>query len=209
MSLPIIGRSEDGAWYQVEYQGRPAWVRRSTFVRVEGDLDRVPVVSTEAAAPAAEQPTLVITGMGAYLRDAPSPDAKFTSISNMSLPIIGRSEDGAWYQVEYEGRPGWIRQSAFVRVEGDPDSVPIVGAEAAAPAAGQPMLEITGMGAYLRDAPTFDAPFTPISSMTLPIIGRSEDGAWYQVEYEGRPGWIRQSAFVRIEGDLDRVPVIR
>jgi serine/threonine protein kinase len=209
MSLPIIGRSEDGAWYQVEYQGRPAWVRRSTFVRVEGDLDRVPVVSTEAAAPAAEQPTLVIGGMGAYLRDAPSPEAKFTSISNMSLPIIGRSEDGAWYQVEYEGRPGWIRQSAFVRVEGDLDRVPVVSTEAAAPAAEQPTLVITGMGAYLRDAPTFDAPFTSISSETLPIIGRSEDGAWYQVEYQGRPGWVRQSAFVQVEGDLDRVPVVR
>jgi serine/threonine protein kinase len=208
VTLPIIGRSEDGAWYQVEYQGRPGWIRRSAFVRVEGDLDRVPVVGAEAAAPAAGQPVLVISGMGAYLRDAPSPDAPFTSISNMSLPIIGRSEDGAWYQVEYQGRPAWIRRSAFVRVEGNLDRVPVVGAEAAAPAAGQPVLVISGMGAYLRDAPTFDAPFTSISSMALPIIGRSEDGAWYQVEYQGRPGWIRQSAFVRIDGDLDRVPVI-
>ncbi len=95
-------------------------------MRVEGNLESVPVVPTEAASSGAEHPILVISGMGAYLREAPSFDAKFISISNVSLPIVGRTEDGTWYQVDYQGRPGWIRQSAFVRVEGDVEGVPVV-----------------------------------------------------------------------------------
>jgi hypothetical protein len=42
----------------------------------------------------------------------------------------------------------------------------------------------------------------------LPIIGVSEDRRWYQVEHEGRPGWVRESAFIQIEGELDAVPVV-
>ncbi len=203
--LPLVGRTEDGRWYQVDYQGRLGWVRRSAFVQVEGDPSSVPVVSVE---PSAQRPVVVIGGMGAYLRESPSPDAPYKPISNARLPLVGRSEDGAWYQVDFRGRLGWVRRSAFVRVEGDLDSVPVVGTEAAPPAAEHPMLVISGMGAYLREAPSPDAPFVPISNVTLPIIGRTNDGTWYRVDYQGRPGWVRRSAFVTVEGDLESVPIV-
>jgi uncharacterized protein YraI len=206
VTLPIIGVSEDGAWYQVEYEGRTGWLRPSPFVELQGDVSGVPVIPTEAP-PEVAAPVLIVSGMGGYLRDAPSVEAAFDPIANVTLPIIGVSEDGAWYQVEYEGRLGWVRRSSFVRVEGDLSSVPVINTEAP-PEVAAPVLIVGNMGAYLRDAPSLDAPFEPISNEKLPIIGVSEDGAWYQVEYEGRLGWVRRSSFVRVEGDTSNLPII-
>jgi serine/threonine protein kinase/uncharacterized protein YgiM (DUF1202 family) len=203
ITLPITGKSQDGAWYQVKYQGRTGWVRQSGFVTVEGDLSGVPVIGAEAPASVAH---LVISSMGAYFRTAPSFDAEYEVVTNVSVPITGTSPDGRWYQVEYQGRTGWVRQSGFVQVEGDLSGVPVIGAEAPASVV---HLVISSMGAYFRTAPSFDAEYEVITNVSVPITGKSQDGAWYQVEYQGRTGWVRQSGFVTVEGDLSGVPVIR
>jgi serine/threonine-protein kinase len=48
------------------------------------------------------------------------------SVKNVQLPVTGKSADGEWYQVEWEGQTGWVWSRAGVRVEGDLDSVPVV-----------------------------------------------------------------------------------
>jgi uncharacterized protein YraI len=42
-----------------------------------------------------------------------------------SLPIVGRSADGAWWQVRLDGRLGWVARQV-VLATGDADAAPIV-----------------------------------------------------------------------------------
>jgi uncharacterized protein YgiM (DUF1202 family) len=124
------------------------------------------------------------------------------TVSNIRLPIIGRTGNNRWYMVEYAGQPAWVRQSAGVRVEGDLDAVQVI-------EPGPSVFLIVGVtGARLREDPTDDAQVLgTIANERLPIIGRTEDNRWYLVFYSEREYWIRQSAGVRVEGDLDTVPV--
>ncbi len=162
---------------------------------------------------AADGPVLVVSAMGAYLRERPSYDAPFERVGQGIWPIVGVSADGAWYQVNLNERSGWVRASAFVEVRGDLNAVPVLEAagdtsEPDTPLARRPMLIIGAMGAYVRVEPSFDARFEAVSRGRLPIVGISADGRWYQVEYRQRTGWVRQSGFVEVEGDLSSVPVV-
>ncbi len=199
-SLPVTGLTADKLWFRVEIGGQPGWVRE------------VPDVATLASAAAAPADVVAVIGVngGVILRRAPHFDAEAgPNVSNVRLTITGRTADGTWLHVEYLGQPWWMRRSAFVRIEGDLDSVPVVGEEAvAAPADVVAVVGVNG-GAILRRAPRFDAEAGPtVSDARLTITGRTADGTWLHVEYLGQPWWMRRSAFVRIEGDLDRVPVV-
>lgn len=43
--------------------------------------------------------------------------------ARQSVPIIGRSADGLWWQIEFGGRPAWI-SARYVRATGNAGSVP-------------------------------------------------------------------------------------
>jgi serine/threonine protein kinase len=209
VTLLILGVSPDHNWFLVELDGQAGWVRNSALVTVEGDLDAVPVVEMAVGQPGAPGEAVLVVEGSAFLREAPEFGGRQTTISNVTLPILGISPDGNWFMVEWEGQPGWVLNSALVAVEGNLDAVPVVEPEAMQPGApSEAVLVIGGLGAYLREAPEFGAPQTAIADVTLPIFGISPDGNWFLVEWEGQPRWVRDSALVTVEGNLDGVPVV-
>ncbi|GIV85701.1 MAG: hypothetical protein KatS3mg052_2708 [Candidatus Roseilinea sp.] len=62
----------------------------------------------------------------------------------------------------------------------------------------------------VRNGPglTFDILGRMFARQSAPIIGRSADGLWWQIEFGGQPAWI-SARYVRAMGNIGRVPTTR
>jgi uncharacterized protein YraI len=47
----------------------------------------------------------------------------------------------------------------------------------------------------------------PFDTM-LDVVGKSRDGTWWNVSYEGRRGWV-SAEFVQADGDCEDAPVVQ
>ena len=124
-----------------------------------------------------------------------------------SYPIIALER--GWYAIEYGDRRGYV-SSAFVDVtQGPAGTVPAPGAGGAPALPPVDGLDFTvDYTRRLRAAPTTTAetltriPYQQI----IRAVGRTGDGQWLQVVYEGQTGWV-SSRLGRVNGDLNRLPV--
>ena len=124
--LPITGVSPDRRWFRVERLGQSGWIRQSSLVSVEGNLDLAPVI--EVPGPGTARPVLVVGHLGSQVRVAPDVNADvIATVADARLPITGVSPDRRWFRVERLGQSGWIRQSSLVSVEGNLDLAPVIG----------------------------------------------------------------------------------
>lgn len=111
----------------------------------------------------------------------------------VTIPAIGRSADGRWIQVEFNGQRGWIYYALLVW-SGDIVQLPIDGVESA------PFVRRLNMVAYTtRPTPVYRREVTPSDQIgTIPsgavveLVGRLGDGAfyWVQIEYQDQIYWV-------------------
>ncbi len=91
-----------------------------------------PIVPTETPAPT-EAVTNVFMSIGTrpvLVYDQATRDATALNVTGARVPVLGVSSNGLWYKIEIRGRPGWVLQdSSGFRLEGDINSLPIVGTE--------------------------------------------------------------------------------
>jgi uncharacterized protein YgiM (DUF1202 family) len=132
-SSEILGRSVDGNWlqFQMPRSGRLAWVNKNV-VQVKGYFQEMATAGDEAqvqALPNPDPPRIVIPA-GNVVNVRSGPGVNFDILGRMrarqSAPIIGRSADGAWWQIEFGGQPAWI-SARYVRATGNAGSVPTTG----------------------------------------------------------------------------------
>jgi uncharacterized protein YraI len=258
--IAVIGQTEAGDWWQINFpRGSDArgWVNAEVVTFV-GRAEAVPVVETPSAAEASgvgsniqvsltatttlelgrAAPLVKIPAGGVNVRSGPGLDFDLLGRldAGAEAVVVGRSETGAWWQIEYEeGENGlaWVAD-AVVDFSGDAAEAPIVilglptGTPTASPTA--------------TDAPT--PTMTPTPTPTEPIIAGiievtepinvraepstdgellgglylgdkadvlaiSQDGDWWQVEFADGPegvGWVAVE-FVRFQGDQAAVPI--
>lgn len=132
-SSEILGRSVDGNWLQFRMprSGRLAWVNKNV-VQVKGYFQEMATAGDEAQAqssPNPDPPRIVIPA-GNVVNVRSGPGVTFDILGRMrarrSAPIIGRSANGAWWQIEFDGQPAWI-SARYVRTTGNAGSVPTTG----------------------------------------------------------------------------------
>lgn len=238
VDLQITGITSDGKWFQVLFEGQLGWIEKSIFVRLDGDVNSIPVIdpaSLPTAAPAdtsppAASPTVPATSASLRIGGLASPayleprrsSEKYISLFNVLLPLTGITADSKWYRVDYQGQQIWIEKSTFNQVEGDLSTVPVITESAsntvaeasptAAPAVttdSSVLLVIGGIGADIHTEPSRSSPVAAsVESVDLPLTGITADGKWYRVVAEGQEGWVEKSLFNRVEGDIATVPVI-
>jgi hypothetical protein len=80
-----------------------------------------------AASPAADGPTFSVTIGGAFLRPEPSLIASSTQpvFANQSFPVVGRTADRRWLQLNAPGAPGWIL-AAYGVLKGNLSATPVL-----------------------------------------------------------------------------------
>ncbi|BCX03904.1 MAG: hypothetical protein KatS3mg053_1842 [Candidatus Roseilinea sp.] len=130
-SSEILGRSVDGNWlqFQMPRTGRLAWVNKNV-VQVKGYFQDMAVAGDDAQAPPNPDPPRIVVPAGSVVNVRSGPGVNFDILGRMrarqSAPIIGRSADGAWWQIQFGEQPAWI-SARYVRTTGNAGSVPTTG----------------------------------------------------------------------------------
>ena len=207
VELPVMGRNGDATWWQVQSVYGMGWVY-AEFVIPRGDFRAVPVVQVTGAS--FTRPTAAVIGVPATVYVAPDQMASVLGLAlvGSDMPIMGKTGDGVWWQIETNVGLGWVMQEA-VALRGDATLVPVVTAEAA------PMVDVVSSsgagvatgGAYgrpvalhygpgemtVRTAPSYDADSAGVIKQydRVEVLDYSDDGEFALILFMGdRMGWI-------------------
>jgi hypothetical protein len=150
----------------------------------------------------------------AFIRAQPieSAEAVGSVFQGESVRVIGRNATATWWEVSRDGRTsiGWI--NGFVVNEFfDSWAVPIT---SSAGIEGSTAVEETGFSAYILANTVLRA--DPLTSgeqlgivpfdVTVPVLGRNQDGSWLYVNYNGFLGWIATPQ-ARPSGSINALPL--
>lgn len=175
--------------------------------------------------PATGQAIAISDTVGVNARSAPTLTASILGVlpNGAVLPALGRSPDNLWVQVELPDKQlAWVFRDA-VNVSSNIDAAPVVGAESTiaapapaatpadgAPADGAPTATIVSLlGSNVRTTPGNESePIeTAARGTVFPVIGRSADSTWLQVELaDGATGWILATT-AELNVDVATLPV--
>lgn len=176
------------------------------------NFDITPTLST---GPLIENPTqtetgTVITTVATRLNVRSEPDA-FSNIlvkinRNETYPVIGSNNDQSWWQINVNGVIGWVYWR-YLQVD-NPSMVPIVNVTSD-PSLDQPS-EIASFFAttlvmlHMRSAPGTDNAILGLIPryVQIPIVGRTADNTWLQVNYGSITGWVKSSYLSLAPGTL-------
>lgn len=225
----ITGKNEDGNWWQIDFGGEIAWIY-APFVTA-ANAENVPVVGGSMAEPPPPAPprtgTAVPQTQGASItvlgdmnvRSGPGTayDRIGGAAEGETYDVTGKSQDGQWWQIDFDGRSGWI--FAPYVLAANVENVPIVDApQAGATETGDPATETPATPAgplataagdlNVRAGPgtEYDRIGGANEGEEFPITGRSSDGEWWRIDFEGRSGWL-YAPFV-LAANAENVPVV-
>lgn len=190
-SMPATGRSPNGQWLRIVFNGAEGWVG-SAVVSVSGNPAVLPVndpITTpfnlgdgpRAGASSASGPAAVrLPESGIRLRAGPS--RAYFVIDNVPryeiMAATGRSPDGQWIQVNYRGTLGWIGNMYIEWWDGDLDALPLWGIVASAPPAERPQ---AGPSASREALLTAMLLHINVTANRLDVI----EGVWRSIIYSG------------------------
>lgn len=211
----ITGKSADGEWWQIDFGGEAGWVY-AAFVTAS-NAENVPIAggsmadtpaptdSTESTAPEAESAVVTMAG-DMNIREGPGTGYERIggAAEGEAYSITGKSANGEWWRIDFDGEAGWV-YAAFVTAE-NVENVPTVGDSSMQ----APVDAVATVGGDLnvREGPGTD--YARIGGAhegeEFAITGKSADGEWWQIDFEGQPGWIFAQYVTAT--DAENVPVV-
>jgi len=211
----ITGKSEDGEWWQIDFDDQTGWIY-APFATA-ANAENVPIVrdsmtetpapadTTEPVAPEAGSPVVTMIG-DMNVREGPGTDyARIGGAAEgETFAITGKSGDGEWWQISFDGESGWV-YAPFVTAA-NAENVPTVGGSAAQ--SPEEAVATVGGDLNVRDGPGTD--YARIGGANegeaFAITGKSADGEWWQIDFDGESGWI-YAPFVNAT-NAENVPVV-
>jgi uncharacterized protein YgiM (DUF1202 family) len=125
--LPVLGIATDGVWFLVQGSFGRGWVN-SEFAVFRGSIDAVAIIPNDTAVGILANPMAVIATGPITLYAAPG--ANFGAIGALTgpleVPVVARTVDGLWVQLNTSLGFGWVLASQVV-IRGDASLIPIVG----------------------------------------------------------------------------------
>lgn len=237
-SVEVTGRSDsENNWLRINHEGQTGWVAYFT-VSVTGDLESLPIIEVAPPSPVTviEMHPIVATAQdaseGAFVTSfrrvnvRSGPGTEYERLDTLgpgeTAPIIGRTEDNEWLQIDFEGQNGWVAYFV-VSVTGSLEEIPTVSelnveldsvealeeVQAAALTVNAATLT-TRFNTNLRAEPSFRAEVLVVIPFdtALEIEARTAENNWLRVTYEGNTGWLLASlATVDPSIDLDSLPL--
>lgn len=222
----VTGKDSDGDWWQIDFQGQPAWIH-APFV-VAADAEDVPVVGTgmtdasdsdEGTTEAAPAPLDAILTVGGDMNVRSGPGEEYDRIGGATageeFNITGVNEDGDWWQIGFDGEIGWI-YAPFVTATNS-ENVPVVGdsmsetptseTETVAPETEGATVTVLG-DMNVRGGPgtDYDRLGGATEGEVFEVSGKSPDGEWWRIDFDGQSGWI-YAPYVTA-ANVEDVPVV-
>ncbi len=220
-TLPIVGRSANNRWYQVETRFGTGWVY-SGYVATRNEYGGSPVTTASAANAEVDGPFGIVNTGALHVRSGPG--GQYTSLGTLAggtqTRIVGRNVDWSWWLLETPVGTGWC-SARYIIARGDTSGVPYVpaggvapsipgqgGGEAPAPAIAGPVAIVTTGALNIRSGPNSAFPTlgAVYAGTQLPIIGQSADRGWWKVESAYGAGWVSKR-YVVTTGSTAAVPV--
>lgn len=143
----VTGRSGDGEWIRVSFNGSEGWVNLAPLKILEGDLNSLPVAdprtipyggfdAPRSGPSSATSDNKVRIEYNLILRAGPGQG--YPMLANVwngsEVPVFGRTPDSYWIQINYEGTLGWVASAFVVPLNGlSINSLPIDGIVADSP----------------------------------------------------------------------------
>jgi uncharacterized protein YraI len=125
----VVGRDADARWFLLQLSGQQGWAW-GYYLFINGNSFNAPVAGpfTTAGQPAASTGVAIQTQATLRLRAAPNTASE--QIGRIPwgsiLPVLGRTPDGGWLQVQFYDTVGFVAIPYVKVVEGDINSVPLV-----------------------------------------------------------------------------------
>lgn len=127
-TFPIVGRTTDNSWYEIDVNGTRGWVS-AAWVRVNNG-DNVPATQD---APTLTIPAGSVATQNVRVNFRSGPSTTNTQVLTIVprytvMNVVGRTADSQWLQVQYNGLTGWVLGS-LVRSDTPLDfgSIPVTG----------------------------------------------------------------------------------
>ncbi len=151
----VTGRSADGEWFRVDFNGDEGWVNITTLTIIEGDVNALPVADPRTIpyggfeAPRAGLSAATSATVGRlldFLRVRAGPSTAYPVLANAPrnavVPILGRTVGNNWIQINFEGTLGWV-STRYVEIQNSATllGVPIDGIVADSLPISQPVAE--------------------------------------------------------------------
>jgi N-acetylmuramoyl-L-alanine amidase len=214
-TLPIVGRTADGQWFQVETPFGTGWVAAG-FVVTRNEFGASPVTTASAAEADVAGPVGIVNTGALNVRTGPGP--QYTSLGTLAggteVLIIGRNANWSWYLIETPVGTGW-GSALYIVARGDTAGIPFVpagatvdqgggfaGGTAPEPVVAGPVAIVRTGALNVRTGPNsaFPSLGAVLAGTRLPIIGQSPDHGWWLVESPYGEGYVTK-ALVTTEGN--------
>jgi uncharacterized protein YgiM (DUF1202 family) len=221
----LIDISRDSNFIQIELGGGArGWIPFSaaevrTGTPTDGlklDPNVVPVAPGAPSGPLV--PAIPSTGLSvprvivntAYLNIRSGPGAQYTAVTTVpggtELAVLGVAKDRVWYLVQGSFGRGWLNNE-FVIFRGVYDNVPVINTDIVVGQLVQPVAVISApIALYVAPGTNFGSIGT-VNPGEVPIVARTADSAWVQINTPLGFGWILANQVV-LRGDLSSVPIV-
>ena len=161
--LPVIGRTADRSWWEVDTQYGAGWVSNA-YVLTQGDFRDVPVVTEYGPL---DRPKAIVYGLPIPVYALPNPGSTVLGLapSEAQYPIVGRAyhrgTDTWFWLVETEGGTAWVADDD-VAIYGYMIDIPTIAAEDAFGLA-TATISISGI---INPPPATPVPSAPVAEIT-------------------------------------------
>ncbi|MBI5930840.1 MAG: SH3 domain-containing protein [Chloroflexi bacterium] len=221
--LPILGRSSDNLWFNVQTVFGEGWVS-ARYLITRNDFGNAPVTENTVDQTTYVGPVAVINAGALNIRSGPG--AAYTilgrTVGGEQFVILARDAAFLWVQIDTDFGAGWVNRN-YVIIRGDVSALPIADATTAItvrdPATGDtsvstptligPVAFVATGALNIRSGPnsSFSSLGSVPSTTRMPIIGLSPDRRWWKVQSPFGDGWVNRN-YVLVEGDASGVPVV-
>jgi uncharacterized protein YraI len=163
-------------------------------------------------APTAPQLTVATLGANLNVRNAPNidtGDVLFRVSRGQTFPVIGRNTDSSWWQINVDGRTGWV-SGQFVNTA-NIATVPVTN-DAVLPIPDLSGFEVrTIANLNMRADPTLDSSIVYVIPFlrTADVVGRNTESTWLRVYFDGITGWVSARYVNLLNAEsLAQIPVV-
>lgn len=206
--FPIVGVNKDASWYLLQLKdGSQGWAA-AVYLYITGSTVNVPIIDLPTVSPSFSGASGVALDNLIVRSQATSNSTRLGTIPDgETMTIVGRNKSSAWYEIRYNDLSGWVFApfvSINVRVYDIPFSDTVFAEEAAV---GEVFSEFDGATGLTTDYVRLRTLPSTLNSEVIgnipvnaevDVLGRSNNSAWYLVEYEGDQGWI-SALFVELQ----------
>ncbi|MGL4991965.1 MAG: SH3 domain-containing protein [Sarcina sp.] len=179
--------SQDGSWYKVEVNGQVGYVY-GYYLSINSSTEPTPK-APQASSGASIGVGHLINTTFLHFRSQPSVDSNIIeTLYNTSDIVVLSNENDGWYEVEVNGKTGYV-DGYYLEVGGNNDQSNPASSSSSTGIGTGSLVNTTFL--HFRSQPSVDSSIidTLYTNSQITVLSNSENG-WYKIEVDGQVGYV-------------------